>query len=528
MESSLLHLEQAIEALSLTNEPPGIRLPELISRLGIIARLLPSIEDEIDALKKRCSALLREKAMIEMIVSPLRRLPPEVVGEVLKQSVPNPMGKKQRLHFANLRSVCRRWRQVAFTTSSLWAGISLEIEGTGPGHLSKAKERVNRWFKRAGHCPLTFEINMPSGIPLIPLASYRDILSITANSMNWYCLDFWTPSSIMIRQQEDALRDLISTVQRSTSLPWGHLQRLSIPLKTLTNHPTGRTSFSNFLQTCTPGLQTLTVDVSDAEDVSPIAHKTLTTLMAFGALNSSNLVMLNALPNLRALTVATPLTDRGPTTPIIHYGVQTLIYNSDFAPSVLRSLTLPNLYTLQAISLPDVSSPPDFKALVDFLRRSKCPLKKAVLQLFTFQEKELAPVLRILSKIPTLECLHFTSVKFIQQLTCTVPGKRSDSSCDPLLFPGMREMTVYSNGQNFNPLLLLQFLEERKATLDLVYPESGEQGHILKIDLRPLYFSKSEPRSPAWESKIYEGVIDRLRKLNVLLLTNGRQLYSMG
>ncbi|KAH6873546.1 hypothetical protein BKA70DRAFT_1047835, partial [Coprinopsis sp. MPI-PUGE-AT-0042] len=57
------------------------------------------------------------------ISSPLRRIPPEVIANIITFAISGIGGYADRLgrqNFQSLRAVCRLWRQTAFSTPHLW------------------------------------------------------------------------------------------------------------------------------------------------------------------------------------------------------------------------------------------------------------------------------------------------------------------------------------------------------------------------------------------------------------------------
>ncbi|TFK25439.1 hypothetical protein FA15DRAFT_567211, partial [Coprinopsis marcescibilis] len=68
-----------------------------------------------------------EKAKFDTLLSPMRRLPNEIVSHLLRHCLGRIVDRKGRIHFANLRSVCKQWRNVAFATPELWRGVGFDI-----------------------------------------------------------------------------------------------------------------------------------------------------------------------------------------------------------------------------------------------------------------------------------------------------------------------------------------------------------------------------------------------------------------
>ncbi|KAJ7646956.1 hypothetical protein FB45DRAFT_708065, partial [Roridomyces roridus] len=116
-----------------TNEVPNSAeiafARDLTSRTAV---RLTSLDDEILALEDRLEHLKAERAQLfkyhsdnVSILSPLRRMPPEVLTDIFSWTLPalHPMhGNARDVNQSpwTLAQVCRRWRDVALSTSSLW------------------------------------------------------------------------------------------------------------------------------------------------------------------------------------------------------------------------------------------------------------------------------------------------------------------------------------------------------------------------------------------------------------------------
>ncbi|KAJ7766663.1 hypothetical protein B0H16DRAFT_1210759, partial [Mycena metata] len=100
------------------------------------------VESTLRALRRRRSALLREQIVLcsEMpqlrgIMSSIRRLPPEIIGEIFLYLTPVLLKGDYRNHRAYSKSdpppktkipwylgqICRYWRSVALSLRSLWS-----------------------------------------------------------------------------------------------------------------------------------------------------------------------------------------------------------------------------------------------------------------------------------------------------------------------------------------------------------------------------------------------------------------------
>ncbi|KAF6747827.1 hypothetical protein DFP72DRAFT_918355 [Ephemerocybe angulata] len=118
----------------------------------MIARQLAFLAD--------CAARLTEEDRAHRsALSPVRRLPLEVLGEIFKLVVPSFLNASDREMMGNMGRVCQRWRDALLNASSLWRGIILgpclcpaqDTVGAVRRHEEDYKKLVT-WFGRSGGC----------------------------------------------------------------------------------------------------------------------------------------------------------------------------------------------------------------------------------------------------------------------------------------------------------------------------------------------------------------------------------------
>ncbi|KAJ6543635.1 hypothetical protein DFH09DRAFT_825774, partial [Mycena vulgaris] len=123
-----------------TNEPPeGAELIFIRSAVSKTGGSLDSLETEISQLRDRLVQLEGEHASLSTyhsqniaILSPVRRLPPEVLCEIFSWTLPpvheafehSKLGVKVSPWV--LTHISRRWRAVALSSPSLWSQISVD------------------------------------------------------------------------------------------------------------------------------------------------------------------------------------------------------------------------------------------------------------------------------------------------------------------------------------------------------------------------------------------------------------------
>ncbi|KAJ2930129.1 hypothetical protein H1R20_g6939, partial [Candolleomyces eurysporus] len=124
---------------------------------------ITNIQQGVDALTEK---IVRLKAQLEIleedrrehqaILSFVRRIPAEVLGEIFKSMLPSVLNEEGRKQLVNLCLVCKPWCHAARLTHRLWSGLKIETEK----EISYAK--AVSWFRRSG-VPRILEINTGLG-----------------------------------------------------------------------------------------------------------------------------------------------------------------------------------------------------------------------------------------------------------------------------------------------------------------------------------------------------------------------------
>ncbi|KAJ6454384.1 hypothetical protein C8R45DRAFT_601978 [Mycena sanguinolenta] len=139
--------------LASTNEPP--REPELALIRPIVEKTsarLASLDAEISRLKERLreledehNALSGYHAQNTRILSPLRRMPAEILGEIFAGTLPS---GSEVFAIENcpwiLTYVCSRWRAVALSKPSLWSLITIDFTANQHYSLKLIRTQLER------------------------------------------------------------------------------------------------------------------------------------------------------------------------------------------------------------------------------------------------------------------------------------------------------------------------------------------------------------------------------------------------
>ncbi|KAK7055111.1 hypothetical protein R3P38DRAFT_2599950 [Favolaschia claudopus] len=141
MSSESLSIAASLEPLLTSNDAPHLSQSVVVE--GVLrARQteLSKLEDDINRLESALKVLRmnHDNLKTEMdgyksILSPIRRVPPEIIAEIFRYFVPypDPTIKRHPLSFQKvsppwkLGQICRRWRMIAVTLHELWAFLDI-------------------------------------------------------------------------------------------------------------------------------------------------------------------------------------------------------------------------------------------------------------------------------------------------------------------------------------------------------------------------------------------------------------------
>jgi hypothetical protein len=117
-----------------------------------ISRLDAKIDELL--LRRRCLRIYRH--LLSTLLSPVRFLPPELLGEIFRYCLPQDYDESGARKAVMLPShVCKRWRDVALSTPALWTNIVLHVTDKT---LESQTALVTDWVSRSGNLPLSFTL----------------------------------------------------------------------------------------------------------------------------------------------------------------------------------------------------------------------------------------------------------------------------------------------------------------------------------------------------------------------------------
>ncbi|KAJ2914153.1 hypothetical protein MD484_g6250, partial [Candolleomyces efflorescens] len=122
-----------------------------------------SIQIEMDYLAAHISRLRSKLTKLEkqfwsysIMLSPVRRVPAEILGEIFTFVIPDDVLEEQkRCQLVDLQLVCRSWRDAARLQHRLWSGLYVSLRQTIP------LEKIQNWFGRSGNTPKSLQVFVP-------------------------------------------------------------------------------------------------------------------------------------------------------------------------------------------------------------------------------------------------------------------------------------------------------------------------------------------------------------------------------
>ncbi|KAJ7735007.1 hypothetical protein B0H16DRAFT_135196 [Mycena metata] len=132
LNSNEVPLDSEISTVKSTGSRLNAQLVDIGEEIARLDRRLEELKDEHQS-------LIRLRAQNVAILSPLRRIPPEVLVEIFMWTLPPLRGLPTRICKKSpwlLTHISRHWRAVATSTPSLWSTVAISYHpGMDPGGL---------------------------------------------------------------------------------------------------------------------------------------------------------------------------------------------------------------------------------------------------------------------------------------------------------------------------------------------------------------------------------------------------------
>ncbi|KAF7970048.1 hypothetical protein HWV62_25282 [Athelia sp. TMB] len=155
-----------------------------------IQRDLAEVEEAITHMRSVFKRLLSKRMALQDylaahkgLISPLRRLPAETIGEIFIHALPHlPFeldGSPPPLLF---QLVCRRWKEVACSTPALWACVSLNLQKHFTNHDIAV---ATACLARSGQLPLTVSLGSRGYHPMAAAGVHTALRLLMAHCERW-------------------------------------------------------------------------------------------------------------------------------------------------------------------------------------------------------------------------------------------------------------------------------------------------------------------------------------------------------
>ena len=217
-----------LDTLLRNNEVPSDTTIEEVTKL--LQPLLKDCED-VDTEIQRLDALLREQKarrremqhtvdQYNIILSPVRRLPPDILHEIFWHCLPchrNPVMISSDAPLL-LTQICSSWRSIAFASPNIWSRLHIPLPDPGisigygvirdEGVLNRRSERfaqlmqsrcaiVREWLSRSGTCPLSLSISYPSYFSSGDRHQVEEMFDLLISfAHRWHEIDISMPTTI--------------------------------------------------------------------------------------------------------------------------------------------------------------------------------------------------------------------------------------------------------------------------------------------------------------------------------------------
>lgn len=139
----------------------------------------------------------------EALISPLRRIPPEILQMIFVWCLPT--NRNAVMHASEapvlLGRVCSRWRQISLNTPEVWATLHIVPPNVNFSKLTSSAARFQRkrdliemWLKRSGACPLDISFVWFAGDSEDEIKLCGSLLeALVPMCSRWRVLDFQAP-----------------------------------------------------------------------------------------------------------------------------------------------------------------------------------------------------------------------------------------------------------------------------------------------------------------------------------------------
>jgi hypothetical protein len=208
--------------LLFSNEAPNVREVEDVKTEMTV------LSDKISHLRSQLEELEGNFNRYKAILSPIRKIPLELLGEIFEMALPDHMNIHYESRLLKLCLVCKNWRDAAHLTRPLWSGLSLRDDQI---HYRK----IVNWFTRAGNVPKTLQIGAKCSYtdhlskPEPCNLSSHDVSRLLASGPSFHHLSLTCTSLRCFLKMADALKTF-APASYAESRPFDAIRSLTLNL----------------------------------------------------------------------------------------------------------------------------------------------------------------------------------------------------------------------------------------------------------------------------------------------------------
>lgn len=447
----------ALEKLLHCNRPPNpveadyvsASIREMEARLATIDTAIANARAVLDRLVTEGKSVEEQLHAQRAILSPIRRVPPELISHIFVFCLPSYSDDSEKSAWGSLAlnpfelvltNVCRRWKDIAFTTPQLWSCINFTL-----GSESEASDvvRAKTWLARSGKSSLTIKLGTDQH--WVAEGSDLTVLDmLIAECERWVDVDLEVPTELM--NHLDVVRGRLPLLHKLS------LARLAGPDQYLSRWPAVDLTYAFELA---PQLRIYHQRIG-AETMSAPSQN-LTTIVCDIIEREEILELLRMAPNLLELTLTNSVYIPGDTdemiTPVLHPNLHYLkVVMQLSCCGLFCALVLPVLRTLSICfhkgAPSDVWEEDSHAKFVSFLRST---LSIRSLSILEIRSDDHPPVrmaypqdlMACLNATPFLTCLEIESGMLnsttVQQLTLEMVRESENPKCtgETMMFGGL-------------------------------------------------------------------------------------------
>ncbi|KDR72859.1 hypothetical protein GALMADRAFT_125681 [Galerina marginata CBS 339.88] len=371
----------------------------------------------------------------QALISPFRRLPPEILQVIFVWCLPQTRNAVMHASEAPvlLGRVCSEWRRISLATPEVWASLHIvppNVNFSNPtsstARFQRKRELIEMWLARSGVCPLSVSLVWFAGDSDDEVKLCGTLLEVLVPLCGrWKSLDFQAPLKMFkpfkgLQVQDVPLLEGISLMDNRTPLDADVVDKWPESL----NFAESASNLRNF---------TLTY-FSGGIRLPSIPWSQLTVLylesnIAFFFNDSREMLFnLSQCSNLQSCTLKFPLSHTASLPsfekldmPVVLSQLQVLcvdgdqhLHNTFHMSNTLTNICAPKLRRLEILGRsgrPENSTAPEpLAAIRSLLQKSKCPLEKLNVESMTMLPNEFVACLRLVPSLLEL-VVHNWSVR---------------------------------------------------------------------------------------------------------------------